>query len=563
MKSFAESGLKKELLKSLERINFVSPTPIQHQSINHLLQSDRDMIGMAHTGTGKTAAFALPIIHRTHLEIKEVQTIVLCPTRELCLQITNDIKNYTRDLRSFQTVAVYGGASMTQQISALKKGCHLVVGTPGRTLDLINRNKLRLHQVRWLVLDEADEMLSMGFKDELDQILTATPADKQTLLFSATMPATITSIAENYMTDPHKILVEPHEKTKSNITHGYFLITRKSKFEFLRYFISLHKDIYAIIFCRTRKDTSKLASDLSEEGYQIDALHGDLNQRQRDRVLNRFRKRSINLLVATDVAARGLDVTDLTHVINFNLPDEPEAYVHRSGRTGRAGKEGNCICLLEKKELKKLHFISHKTGIKFQESKLPGKEEIVREKIDSTVEQILTVENVGHLLTRALPEIDQKLFHLSRQELIGRFFSILLRKDLPQVSLDKGHHNAGKIDQPKINPNTYVPDELTGSEEYTRYYINLGTKHQLDKSALISLINRKLKGDDFRIGKIEMLKSFSFFEIEAGLEKRVLSGFKGAEFEGISLVTEIATSKPTPPSPNRKKKKKKKKKKFF
>lgn len=552
MKSFAESGLKKELLKSLERINFVSPTPIQHQSISHLLQSDQDMIGMAHTGTGKTAAFALPIIHRTHLEIREVQTIVLCPTRELCVQIANDIKNYTRDLPAFQTLAVYGGTGMNQQITALKKGCHLVVGTPGRTLDLINRNKLRLHQVRWVVLDEADEMLSMGFKEELDQILTATPADKQILLFSATMPATITSIAENYMTNPHKILVEPHAKTKSNITHGYFLVSRKSKLDFLKSFISINKNIYAIIFCRTRKDTGDLASELSEEGFQIDALHGDLNQRQRDRVLNRFRNRKINLLAATDVAARGLDVSDLTHVINYDLPDEPEAYIHRSGRTGRAGKEGDCLCLLDKRDLKRLQFISRKTGIKFQEARLPDQKEIVSEKINHTLQNILRVDQVNPLLRQMLPEIDQQLFHLSRQELLGRLFSVMLAKDLTNIPTDR-KEISGKID------NTYIPS-VTEAESYTRYYINLGTKHQLEKSDLIALLNRHLKGSDFSIGKIEMLKSFSFFEIESGMEKRVLSGFKKATFGNMDLTVQIATSKPTPPARTGSKKKKKKKK---
>lgn len=560
MKSFSESGLKPELLTSLQRINFVSPTPIQHKAISHLMSSDQDLIGMAHTGTGKTAAFALPIIHRTHIEINQIQTIVLCPTRELCLQITNDIQSYARDLKGFKVVAVYGGSSMTQQISAIKKGCHMVIGTPGRTLDLINRNKLQLNHVRWLVLDEADEMLSMGFKDELDKILAATPQSKQTLLFSATMPSTITSIANNYMTDPVKIWADQGVRSTATINHGYYLVPNKSKFKFLTFFLSLHKNIYAIIFCRTRKDTAQLAEDLEREGYRADALHGDLSQRHRDNVLNRFRNRQINLLIATDVAARGLDVTDLTHVINFDLPDEPEAYVHRSGRTGRAGKSGECLCLLDRRDMKRLQFITRKTGIKFNEITLPDPGEIIGHQMNDITDKLMEVHLEHPELIKNLPAIDQKLFHLSRQELIGRFLSLLMPDELRK----KSWPTAPKNDHPrKKNIDTAIsdyPKKIQYPNNFTRFYINLGTKHQLDSTKLISIINRYMKGSDFDIGKIEMLKSFSFFEIENGLEDRVISGFRKATYEDTDILVEKSLPKPDPQQLKKFKGKKKKRK---
>jgi ATP-dependent RNA helicase DeaD len=560
MKSFSESGLKSELLTSLERINFISPTPIQNKAISHLMHSDQDLIGTAHTGTGKTAAFALPIIHRTHLEIQQVQSIVLCPTRELCLQITSDIQNYTRDLKGFKVAAVYGGSSMTDQISALKRGVHMVVGTPGRTLDLINRNKLQLHQVRWLVLDEADEMLSMGFKDELDKILAATPSEKQTLLFSATMPSAITSIADHYMTDPVKISVDQGVKTTTAISHGYYVVSRKAKFKFLTSFLSLHQDIYAIIFCRTRKDTAQLAEDLEKEGYRADALHGDLSQRHRDRVLNRFRNRQINLLIATDVAARGLDVTGLSHVINYDLPDEPEAYVHRSGRTGRAGKSGDCLCLLDRKDLKKLQFISRKTGIKFSESRLPDQSEIIGQRVNDLTYKLLEINPEHPALLENLPAADQKLFHLSRQELIGRFLTLLMGDELQRNNWS----GSPKKDTTQKSRNNRLPDDFPEESHYlgqfTRFYINLGTKHNLDAPKLISVINRYMKGSDFAIGKIEMLKSFSFFEIEEGFEDRVIAGFRKATFDSLQVVVEKSMPKPDL-SKHRKLKGKKKKRK--
>jgi ATP-dependent RNA helicase DeaD len=449
---------------------------------------------------------------------------------------------------------------MTQQISAIKKGCHMVIGTPGRTLDLINRNKLLLNHVRWLVLDEADEMLSMGFKDELDKILAATPQSKQTLLFSATMPSTITSIANNYMTDPVKIWADQGVRSTATINHGYYLVSHKSKFKFLTFFLSLHKNIYAIIFCRTRKDTAQLAEDLEREGYRADALHGDLSQRHRDNVLNRFRNRQINLLIATDVAARGLDVTDLTHVINFDLPDEPEAYVHRSGRTGRAGKSGECLCLLDRKDMKRLQFITRKTGIKFNEITLPDPGEIIGHQMNDITDKLMEVHLEHPELIKNLPTIDQKLFHLSRQELIGRFLSLLMPDELRKKSwptTPKNDHLRKKNTDTAISE---YPKKIQYPDNFTRFYINLGTKHQLDSTKLISIINRYMKGSDFDIGKIEMLKSFSFFEIENGLEERVISGFRKATYEDTDILVEKSLPKPDPQQLKKFKGKKKKRK---
>jgi ATP-dependent RNA helicase DeaD len=477
------------------------------------------------------------------------------------LQITKDIENYAHDLKGFRVVAVYGGSSMTQQMSALKRGCHMVIGTPGRTLDLINRNKLQLQQVRWLVLDEADEMLSMGFKDELDQILAATPKGKQTLLFSATMPSTIHSIANSYMTNPVQISVDQGVRTTSTVTHGYYLVSHKAKYNFLRFFLSLHRDIYTIIFCRTRKDTAQLAEDLDREGFKADALHGDLSQRHRDRVLNRFRNKQINLLIATDVAARGLDVNDLTHVINYDLPDEAEAYVHRSGRTGRAGKSGECVCLLDRRDMKRLHFITRKTGIKFNEISLPNKAELIEKSLDDYTNKLLDISVEHHDIIQHLPAIDQKLFHLSRQELIGRFLTIQLKDELNKgIWSQEGSRKSAERKKPKEQFEDRFAAAADYSEDFTRFYINLGTKHKLEKTDLIGIVNRYMKGSDFAIGKIEMLKSFSFFEVEAGQEERVLNGFRKAMHDDQKILVEKSLPKPDLSSSKKHKTKKKKRK---
>ncbi|MCL4116065.1 UNVERIFIED_CONTAM: hypothetical protein GTU68_063083 [Idotea baltica] len=548
MQSFSESGLRPEILSSLARIEFIKPTPIQEKSIKHMMSSDKDLIGLAHTGTGKTAAFALPILHRTIVEDRSIQTIILCPTRELCLQITKDVATYARDLRGFRAVAVYGGASMVSQVNEIKKGCQMVVGTPGRTLDLIKRRKLKLNNVRWLVLDEADEMLSMGFKDDLDEILAETPAEKQTLLFSATMPKEISRIAKNYMNDPVQVKVESAKQTTSTVSHSYYTVTSRNRFEVLSLLININVDIYAIVFCRTRRETREITEDLSRDGFPVDALHGELNQRQRDQVMDRFRSGKLKLLIATDVAARGLDVNDLTHVINYNLPDDLEAYVHRSGRTGRAGKKGESICLLNSREVRRLGIIERKTGIKFTAKQVPGKRQIISGKLTKFIEEITEANVRTDLIKEHMPEVEERLAELSKTEILERLVSREVKKqDRPAKR---------EIYEPPSRNNRASTSSVSG--DFTRFYINIGSKHGVDAIKLISIINQHMKGSHFEIGKIEILKSFSFFEIEDVYELEILQSFKKGSYEGIELTVEKSQPKPKMTKPKKHKKKHKK-----
>lgn len=339
MQLFENYGLSKEILKAIKELGYINPTPIQAKTIPHLLNSDRDLVGLAQTGTGKTAAFGLPILNQIDYQNKITQSIILSPTRELCVQIAKDMQNYAKYLPEIRITAVYGGASIENQIKDLRKGSQVVVGTPGRVLDLINRKVLKINQISFLVLDEADEMLNMGFKEDIDAILETTPIEKQTLLFSATMPPEIMKIASLYMHDPLEISVGTKNSGAENVEHFYYQVNAKNRYLALKRIADINPDIYGIVFCRTRAETQEVADKLIQDGYNADALHGDLSQAQRDHVMHRFRSGNLQLLVATDVAARGLDVNDLSHIINYNLPDEREIYIHRTGRTGRAGKK--------------------------------------------------------------------------------------------------------------------------------------------------------------------------------------------------------------------------------
>ena len=365
MNTFAETGLQDEILDAVRELGFEKPTPIQAKAIPYVLDSNQDILAFAQTGTGKTAAFGLPAIHLTEVDERTTQTLVLCPTRELCLQITKDMESYAKRVRGLNIVAVYGGASIDKQIKALNRGAHIVVGTPGRTKDLLKRKKLKLENVERVVLDEADEMLTMGFKDDLEAILAKTPDDKQTLLFSATMSKGIMAVTKEYMHDPVKLTVARMNVGAENVQHIYYMVHAKDRYEVLKRIADMNPNIYSIVFCRTRRETKEVANKLMHDGYNADALHGDLSQAQRDEVMGRFRKRHLQILVATDVAARGLDIDDLTHVINFNLPDSAEIYTHRSGRTGRAGKSGISIAIIHTRETRRLREIERLSKITF------------------------------------------------------------------------------------------------------------------------------------------------------------------------------------------------------
>ncbi len=507
MNTFIEMGLAPELLQAIDELGFESPTPIQQKAIPVILNGTTDLVVLAQTGTGKTAAFGLPVLQLMDNDPHNLQSLVLCPTRELCMQITTEIKKYARFTSGVKVVPVYGGASIHDQIRSLKAGSQIVVGTPGRVLDMIERKALNLSGIRWMILDEADEMLNMGFKDDLDAILAETPKTKQTLLFSATMPQDVAKIARNYMNSPEEVSVGQRNSGAENVTHEYFMMHAKDRYPALKRIVDMNPSIYGIVFCRTRFETKEVADKLMQDGYNADALHGDLSQSQRDYVMNRFRLRNIQLLVATDVAARGLDVQDLTHIINYNLPDDPEVYIHRSGRTGRAGKTGISISLIHTRETGRIKELERLIRKSFERKNVPDGREICEKQLLNLVDKVenTVVDEVS--IKKYLPSIFQKLEWLEREELIKRFISVEFNRFLEYYK-----------EAPDLNVVASERKSETGTRSqqinFTRFHINLGTKQGLSASALISLINRNCQGKRIEFGKIELLRKFSFFEID-------------------------------------------------
>ncbi|RLD51830.1 MAG: ATP-dependent helicase, partial [Bacteroidetes bacterium] len=424
MITFEETGISSDLLKAVKELGYETPTEIQEKAIPHLLSNDTDLVAFAQTGTGKTAAFGLPLIMQTDIKSSKTQSLILCPTRELCIQITRDMEGYSKYVKGFRVVPVYGGASIEKQIGDLKKGAHAVVGTPGRVLDLLNRKRLSFTNIEHLVLDEADEMLSMGFKDDLDDILKDSPEDKQILLFSATMPKEIERIANKFMTNPVEISAGKRNAGADNVNHEFYMVNARDRYSALKCLADLHPNIYGIVFCRTRRETKEVADKLMQDGYNADALHGDLSQAQRDHVMNRFRSKILQILVATDVAARGLDVTDLTHIINYNPPDDNEVYIHRSGRTGRAGKKGTSISIIHTREGHRIKALEKIVGKKFNKQNVPTGKEICEKQLFNLVDKVEKIEVDDSQIEQFLPVIYKKLDWLSREDLIKHFVSV-------------------------------------------------------------------------------------------------------------------------------------------
>ena len=529
--TFKETGLLEDILRATSELGFEEPTPIQEKIIPLILNSDDDLIALAQTGTGKTAAFGLPLIQLTDMESERIQTIVLCPTRELCMQITSDLTKYSKYSEGFEVVPVYGGADIRNQIKALKDGCQVVVGTPGRVMDLINRKVLKLAHIRYLVLDEADEMLNMGFKEDLDVILAETPAHKRTFLFSATMPGEIAAIARKYMDKPKEISVGSRNQGAENVRHEYYTVHARDRYLALKRIVDIYPNIYGIVFCRTRQITKEVADKLMTDGYNADALHGDLSQAQRDHVMNRFRLKQLQLLVATDVAARGLDVNDLTHIINYDLPDDNEIYIHRTGRTARAGKSGIAISIIHTREVRKIKDIERMTGKRFEAKKVPTGVEICEKQLFNLVDKVENIEVDDAQIEQFLPVIYKKLSWLSREELIKHFVSVEFNrflayyKNTPDLS-----HEEGRDDYQK----------KPGKGSYSRFHINLGLSQGLNPPRLIGLINEQTRNRNIPVGKIDLLKNFSFFEVEKRYEDEVLRSFKKATFEGIKVHIELS-----------------------
>ena len=532
MSTFKELGLKPELLKIIEEMGFVNPTPIQDKIIPVILDNRKDLIGLAQTGTGKTAAFGLPIIHLSEGTSNQVQSLVLCPTRELCMQVANDLKTFGKYINQFKVVSVYGGTGIEPQINAIKKGCRIVVGTPGRTLDLIKRKVLKIKNIRWLVLDEADEMLNMGFKEELDAILEQTPKEKETLLFSATMPKEIREIAEKYMNDPEEVLAGRKNTGAENVKHEFYVVQAKDRYEALKRIADINPKIYSIVFCRTRRETKEVADKLIADGYNADALHGDLSQPQRDNVMNRFRIKHLQILVATDVAARGLDVNDLTHVINYNLPDEPEAYIHRSGRTGRAGKSGVSISICHSREMNKIKKLEQLSGKKFVKKLVPGGSEICEKQLFNLIDKVEKIEVNETQIEQYLPVIYKKLDWLSREDLIKHFVSVEFNRFLAYYKGARDLNVAGKHQKENVKKGK--------AKSFSRFFISVGSKSNLTVPRLIGLINDTTQKRNIEIGKIDIMKKFSFFEIDQSYEKEILRAFRNAKYEGGSVSVELS-----------------------
>lgn len=424
MVTFENLGLNPMIQRALDEVGFENPTPIQCKTIPRLISSKRDLIALAQTGTGKTAAFSLPIIQQIEEEDKNVQALVLCPTRELAMQIANDIKNFIKHLGKIGVTPVFGGERMDKQIRGLKKNSQIVVGTPGRINDMIGRGILKVNRIKWLVLDEADEMLKMGFKEELDRILTTTPNNKQVLLFSATMCKSIRRIADNYMKDPEDILIGTQNTGAKNIEHLYYTVQEKDRYSALKRIADMSPEIHGIVFCRTRRETQEVADKLIKDNYSAEAIHGEISQEQRTKVMNRFRKKHTQLLVATDVAARGIDVSGLTHIINYNLPDSPESYVHRSGRTGRANKTGISLAIINTKEQYKIKDIERKLGKNFEKKKIPAGKDVCEKQLFTLIERISKTEINESQLGKYTNMLSEKFNHIKKEELIKKFISI-------------------------------------------------------------------------------------------------------------------------------------------
>ena len=559
MKNFSDIKLNENIAKSLDELGFILPTPIQSKTIPLLLDTKQDLIGAAQTGTGKTAAFGIPSIHLTDISDKSVQTLILCPTRELCIQITKDLKKYSKYVKGIQIVPVYGGASMETQIRALKKGSQIVVGTPGRTKDMIKRKKLSLVSIDRVVLDEADEMLSMGFKEDLDFILSKATAGVQKLLFSATMPKKVATIIKNYMKNPVTIAVDPVNTAAINVLHQYHVVQAKDRYETVKRIADINPNIYGIVFCRTRRETKVVSNRLMVDGYNADALHGDLSQSQRDEVMNRFRKSQLQLLVATDVAARGLDVNNLSHIINYNLPDDPEIYTHRSGRTGRAGRTGISIAIVHSRELRRLKDIEKISGVTFSKELVPTGEDICKKQLYALIDKIKNIEVDNEKIEPFLSSIHKKLDGLDRDQLIKHFVYAEFSRFISYYknARDVNVFSAKKSSRSRTDRKSRGRDN-SSKNNFTRFHINIGTKHRLNPLKLISLINESLNSDIHEIGKIEILKTFSFFEIDSIVSQELLETLNETKFNNVKVKVDISKRSSAPSNFRRDKRKRRK-----
>lgn len=548
MKTFEELGVSDELLLSISEMGFEMPMPVQAKVIPHLLNEDNDVVALAQTGTGKTAAFGLPVLQRINAKKRHPQAVILSPTRELCLQIAEDLADFSKYLPDVNVLPVYGGSSIESQIRSLRKGVQVIVATPGRLLDLIKRGVAHLENVHTVILDEADEMLNMGFLDSINEVLSNVPGNRKMLMFSATMPPEIDKIAKTYMRDPVEFVVGQRNEGSANVNHIYYMVHARDKYLALKRIADNNPSIYAIIFCRTRRDTQEIADRLIQDGYNADALHGDLSQQQRDLTMKKFRDRVISILVATDVAARGLDVDDLTHVINYGLPDDTAVYTHRSGRTGRAGKTGVSVSIIHSRERGKVRDIEKIIGKKFERKEVPSPEHIIEKQLFNLAHRLECVEVNDEQIDKYFTGVSRKLGWLTGEDLLKRILSLefnrLLEyyKNAPVIEIveDKKPQKEKKEKVDNKPRTDKEKDRRTAEKGMARVYINLGKADGFYAGNLIEIINKNVSGARVEVGRIDLLSGYSLFDVKKGDAKRVVASLKGCDFLGKRIFIEIA-----------------------
>ncbi len=528
MTTFTDLGLNEAILRAVADMGFETPSEVQEKTIPILLSKETDMVSLAQTGTGKTAAFGFPLIQKINANSRTTQGLILSPTRELCLQITNELKNYSKYVSGLNIVAIYGGASINDQARDIKRGAQIIVATPGRMKDMISRGMIDISKIEYCILDEADEMLNMGFYDDIIDILSHSPKDKSTWLFSATMPKEVATIAKKFMNTPVEITVGTKNTGTKNVTHEYYTVNARDRYQALRRLADANPDIFSVVFCRTKRDTQKVAENLIEDGYNAAALHGDLSQNQRDMVMKSFRNRQIQMLVATDVAARGIDVDDITHVINYQLPDEVEIYTHRSGRTGRAGKNGVSMTIVSKSEVRKIRTIEKMIQQKFQAKEIPNGMGICEIQLFHLANSIKNTE-INHDIDSYLPNIEEVLEGLSKEDLIKKVFSVEFSRFYSRYKNTKD-----------LNVSDGNFREDTANEDSTRYFLNVGNKDGFDWMSLKDFLRDLLNLGKDDVYRVDVKDSFSFFNTDTKHQELVLGIFEDFKLEGRHVNVEVS-----------------------
>jgi ATP-dependent RNA helicase DeaD len=555
MMTFEGLGINEKLIQATTELGFVNPTPIQEQAIPVLLSGTKDFVGLAQTGTGKTAAFGLPLLQLIRVEDRFPQALIICPTRELCMQIVSDLENFKKHIKGLHVVAVYGGASITMQIRDLRRGVQIVVATPGRLIDLIERKAIDLEQIQYVVLDEADEMLNMGFRDDIEFILKNTPKRESTWLFSATMPPEVRQVSKRYMTNPAEITVGKANTGNKNIDHQYYVTASHHRYETLKRIIDFNPGMYGIIFTRTKLDAQGIAEKLTREGYDIDALHGDLSQAQRDTVMGQFRDKTLQLLIATDVAARGIDVTGITHVINFELPDDVEVYTHRSGRTGRAGNQGISMSIVHSREIFKLRQIEKMVQQPFHKLDIPSGKDVCRKQFFYFMDKLLQTDVSHGDYETYMPMLAEKFADVTKEEVLKRVVATEFDRFLKyyENAADLNARDERRRERTFDNDRGNVPDqarrrdtrgrEFSGGGDFARLFVNLGTKDGFYKASFLQFIldMSDLKKDS--LGRIDMKEMNSWIEVDKGVADKMVRAIDGKTFKGRRIRMNDANSR--------------------